>query len=134
MANIYRPLKIWNGSAWDYIYLDIMESCIKGGWTQSFTTGVNQWRYRKLPGGAVIVGGAVHTVSFVADSANGGYNGSFNFPFTMAEVPVVIPCVDYGLGFARCGVVSVSKTGATVRCDAKANNLWIDLLIFGQVA
>ena len=134
MANIYRPLKIWNGSAWDYIYLDIMESCIKGGWTQSFATGVNQWRYRKLPGGAVIVGGAVHTVSFVADSANGGYNGSFNFPFTMAEVPVVIPSADYGLGFARCGVVSVSKTGATVRCDAKVNNLWIDLLIFGQVA
>ena len=57
MANIYRPLKIYNGSAWDYIYLDVMENCIKGGWTQSLTGEAN---YRVFPGGLKIQYGRVN--------------------------------------------------------------------------
>lgn len=53
MANIYRPLKIYNGSAWDYIYLDVMENCIKGGWTQKTPTSSSHVCYRKFPGGYI---------------------------------------------------------------------------------
>lgn len=104
------------------------------GWTQSFEIGNDKWRYRKLPGGAVICEGSVNSRACTSHSASGGYQGRINFPFTFKSAPAVLTTPVYSLGYPRAAVASVYTTYALINCDASVDNFWIQLLVFGEVA
>lgn len=129
-----RPFRSFNGTDWDIHYFDTSEDMIKSGWIQSFTTGANQWRYRKLPGGAVICEGSVNSRTCTSHAPSGGYQGVMNFPFTFKSDPAVLPAPVYALGYPKVAVASVSTTRALINCDASVDNFWIQLLVFGEVA
>lgn len=49
MANIYRAIKIWNGSAWDYIYPSVCRSITFGRTTEKITaTSSNDIEYETI--------------------------------------------------------------------------------------
>ncbi|MDO5434131.1 hypothetical protein [Eubacterium sp.] len=114
MADIYRPLKIYNGSAWDYIYLDIMESCIKGGWTQS----LGAKSYRKFPGGVILQWGWYDT--------GGAQSLEITFPiaFPTAVRGLVVTASNNNLDYAIASATSTNNNGTKFTIHTKSRSGW----------
>ncbi len=142
MANIYRPLKIYSGSAWDYIYLDVMENCIKGGWQQN--TGFTG--YRKLPGGIIIQ----WLNTSIAKKASGStFSQDFALPVPMRILASEATCVtingssDYNYvyntsarGVSVSGEENYSKvrvSGIHITNSMLAETVGVDVLLIGIV-
>lgn len=115
MANIYRPLKIYNGSAWDYIYLDVMENCIKGGWNQK---DVDYGSYRVLPGGWVIF----EVWAYLHFNANVEATARVTPPLAFSKPPVAVACSKYWQSTGAWGYM------ANVSAKIDTNN---DIIIGG---
>lgn len=129
MANIYRPLKIWNGSAWDYIYLDIMENCIKGGWTQSL--GANG--YRKFPGGLIVQWGVLETTAMALNSAAGLYSKDIVLPVAFSNTNYkIIPGVDYFGGFPKVAMHPISASQIRLLCDVQKSDIKVHWVAMGN--
>ena len=131
---IKRPFRSFNGTDWDTHYFDVSEDQIKTGFTQSFNTSSGSWKYKKLPGNVVMCIAGARGNSFLHESVSNANAYTMTLPFTFKYTPTAFISSQYPGGIPMITVSTVSTTKVKLLCNATASDLWVNVLVIGEVA